>query len=295
MPRGISALLVVVMAAWGLNIPAVKALTGVMDLIWAGALRLCVATAVLVVCLLWRDRRLPRVDRVHWPLLGLVGFLTVYLNQVLFMAGVSRTTATNTSLVMALMPLMSVLAGAWVFADRVATRTWLGLACGFAGVALAVAGTAGATLNAPGLGELLLGMGLVAFIGGSVLVQRLLRSLDVLVVGLFSYGTGAAMLLLHALASGAGARTAAAFDLAWVWWTLAFAGIVGSALSNAGWYFAIGRVGQARAGPYLYWLPVFGVVFSAWVLGESLTAWHLAGLCLVLVGTWMVKPARAAA
>lgn len=53
MPRSVSALLMAVMVAWGLNIPAVKALTGVMDMIWPCALRLCVATAVLLLCLLW--------------------------------------------------------------------------------------------------------------------------------------------------------------------------------------------------------------------------------------------------
>lgn len=52
MPRSVSALLMAVMVAWGLNIPAVKALTGVMDMIWPCALRLCVATAVLLLCLL---------------------------------------------------------------------------------------------------------------------------------------------------------------------------------------------------------------------------------------------------
>lgn len=129
------------------------------------------------------------------------------------MAGIGRSTATNTSLVMALMPVMSVLAGAWVFGDRVATRTWSGLACGFAGVALAVIGSAGAALHMPGTVELLLCLGLVAFIGGSVLVQRLLRTLDVLVVGLCSYGLGAFMLVVHALATGSGNKTLAAFDL----------------------------------------------------------------------------------
>lgn len=83
------------------------------------------------------------------------------------MAGIGRSTATNTSLVMALMPVMSVLAGAWVFGDRVATRTWSGLACGFAGVALAVIGSAGAALHMPGTVELLLCLGLVAFIAFS--------------------------------------------------------------------------------------------------------------------------------
>jgi drug/metabolite transporter (DMT)-like permease len=78
-----------------------------------------------------------------------------------------------------------------------------------------------------------------------------------------------------------------------VWWLALYSGIAGTALSNVGWYFAINRVGQSRASPYLYLLPIFGVGFSAALLGEPLGWWHLVGLVLVIVGTRLGSAARA--
>ncbi|MBU2407443.1 MAG: DMT family transporter, partial [Gammaproteobacteria bacterium] len=68
------AMLMVIMLAWGLNIPVVKALTSVMDEIWVGTLRMVVASAVLTVCVLLRDRRIPRLDRRQWTALAAAGF-----------------------------------------------------------------------------------------------------------------------------------------------------------------------------------------------------------------------------
>ena len=97
-PRGVAMLLVLVMLTGGLNIPAVKALTGAMDAIWVGAVRLVGATLVLTVCLWLRDRRWPRIERRQWALLVCTAFLIIYANQVLFVTGVSLSSATNTSL-----------------------------------------------------------------------------------------------------------------------------------------------------------------------------------------------------
>jgi drug/metabolite transporter (DMT)-like permease len=64
-----------------------------------------------------------------------------------------------------------------------------------------------------------------------------------------------------------------------------YSGVVGTALANLAWYFAIGRIGLSRASPFLYLLPIFGVLSSALMLDEPLGWWHLVGLVLVIVGT----------
>ena len=278
-------LLILVMVAWGANIPAIKALTGAMDVMWIAALRMLVATAVLTVCLWLRDGRLPRLPRAQWGYLGATAFLMIYLNQVLFSHGMVLTMATSASLVMALIPPLSVVAGALLMREHVHRRAVLGIALGFAGVTLVVVMAPGARLGIAGLGELLLVLGLLAFVGGGLLVQRLARHLDVLVVGWSTYVMGSLMLVSHALLGGGWAQTRAAFDAPWVWGYLLYSGVLGTALANVAWYFAIGRIGQSRASPYLYWLPIFGVLSSTLMLGEPLGWWHLAGLLLVIAGT----------
>ncbi len=281
---GVSVLLMVVMLAWGGNIPAVKALTGVMDVAWVGLVRLGLATLALTVFLLVRDRRLPSLRSRDWAVLAVIAFLTIYLNQLLFVVGMRLSAAATASLVMALNPLLAVLAAALVLRERIGGRRAAGVVLGFTGVAVVVLMAPGARVGPPGLGELSLLAGLVVFISGGLLIQRQVRNLDVLALGWAIYLLGTAMLAVHALVVGGWERTAAAFGTGWVWWVALYSGVLGTALSNIGWYHAIGRVGQARAAPYLYWIAVFGVLSSAIALGEPLSWWHAIGLALLVAG-----------
>ena len=291
-PRWVSALLLLVMMAWGLNIPAVKALTGVMDVVWVGALRLLAASIVLTLCLLLRDRRLPRLGARDWGVLACISVLTIYANQLLFVQGMRMASASNVSLVMALMPLLALLAGAMLLRERIAPRAVAGVCLGFAGVAVVVLRGQKAAVGIPGAGELVILGGLVTFILGGLLIQRAVRRLDVLVVGWAIYVCGTCMLCVHAALSGGWREAVGAFDAGWVWWVALYSGVVGTALSNVGWYYALGRVGQSRASPYLYWIAVFGVGFSALTLSEPVGWWHALGLAMVVAGVRMGAGAR---
>lgn len=292
--RGVSALLMLVMMTWGLNIPAVKALTGVMDVAWVGAIRLLAATATLTACLWLRHRRLPRLQPREWAALASISTLTIYANQLLFVKGMQLSSASNASLVMALMPLLALLAGAMLLRERIPARAVAGVTLGFAGVAIVVLRAPGAQVGVPGAGELVILAGLVAFIGGGLIIQRMARRHDALTVGWAIYLTGTPMLCAHALLAGGWREALGAFDSDWVWWCMLYSGVLGTALSNLGWYYALGRVGQSRASPFLYWIAVFGVGFSALTLSEPLGWWHALGLAMVVGGVRLGAGARAA-
>lgn len=279
------ALLILIMLAWGANIPAIKGLTGVIDVMWVSALRMLVASFVLTACLWFRDGQLPKLRRSQWGYLMATAFLMIYLNQVFFSNGMALTTATNASLVMALIPPLSVVAGALLIREVVHWRAVLGITLGFAGVTLVVVMAPEARLGISGIGEVLLVLGLLAFVGGGLLIQKIARDLDALVVGWATYIIGSVMVLTHALIGGGWAQTRVAFESPWVSWYLLYSGVLGTALANVAWYYAIGRIGQSQASPYLYWLPIFGVLSSTMLLNEPLGWWHLAGLLLVIAGT----------
>ena len=53
------------------------------------------------------------------------------------------------------------------------------------------------------------------------------------------------------------------------------------------WNRAIASIGVARTAVFLYWVPVFGVLFAAMLLDERLTTWHLVGFAAVMGGTFL--------
>lgn len=44
---------------------------------------------------------------------------------------------------------------------------------------------------------------------------------------------------------------------------------------------------MARTTVFVYWVPVFGMGFSALLLGEPLNAWYGLGLLMVFGGSWL--------
>lgn len=279
--------LVMAMMIWGLNVAAVKQLTGEFDAIWLATLRMIVATLALTVAV--------AVKRCPWPSIGpkqiaillVCGILMVYLNQILFAEGLRRSTATNGALIMALSPLVSALLAAGMFGERMGGVRAVGVALGLCGVVAVVLSHPGARVSQASAGDLMLIGAVVSFATGGALVQKLSRQMHPLWISWAMYVMGTVLLTTQALASGAQVSLPMLFP-GWLPWALIlFSGVFATALSNLIWNGAIATIGVARTSVFLYLVPVFGVLFAALLLGEQLNAWHLAGFVCVMAGTWL--------
>ena len=118
-------------------------------------------------------------------------------------------------------------------------------------------------------------------------MQRLARSLNPLMISWAIYLIGTAMLVVQAAAESPSLNTEVLFPGWWPWALILFSGVMATALSNLVWNRAIATIGVARTAVFLYWVPVFGVLFAAMLLDERLTAWHLAGFAAVMAGTFL--------
>lgn len=284
------------MLVWGVNVSAVKALTGSFETLPLAALRMGVACIALSAIVLWRRGGVPRLTARQLAVMAGCAFLMVYGNQILFAQGLLRSTATNGALIMALSPLVSALMAALVFGERFTARRMVGVALGFAGVAAVVLSHPGAGLSSAGIGDLMLALSVVSFAVGGVGVQRLARQVDPLSISWVIYLIGTFMLVVHTLLGPSRLGTAQLFPGAWPWALVLFSGIAATAVGNLIWNRAISVIGVARTAVFLYWVPVFGVLFAALLLGEVLTWWHLFGFAAVMSGTWLgTRPVAAPA
>ena len=279
--------LIAAMAIWGLNVAAVKVLTEVFDPTTLAALRMLVATAALTMVVVWSGHGLPSLTLRRGAAICICALLMVYLNQILFVEGLTRSTATNGALIMALSPLVSALLAAVAFRERLSVSRLVGVALGFAGVAAVVLSHPGAGLSTAGAGDLMLVAAVVSFAAGGAIVQRLARNMHTVTISWAIYLVGTALLTLHAGVE-APSLDAAALLPGWRPWVfILFSGVMATALSNLVWNRAIARIGVARTAVFLYWVPVFGVAFAALLLGERLTLWHLFGFVAVMCGTYL--------
>jgi drug/metabolite transporter (DMT)-like permease len=276
---------------WGLNVTAVKILTQSVDVTLVASVRTVLAALALSVLLPFGSTSRPRWT-LRLALLGAVGaLLMVYANQTLFAAAMLRTSATNGALIMALAPIVSTCLESMLFRKQVGSRQLAGIAIALAGVAVVVLKGRDASWTAVSLGDVLMLCAVCAFAAGGATVQRLSSCASPMIITWFVHVAGAALLVLHALATTPNAMASVQALSAWQWTLMLYSGVLATALGAVAWGRGIAALGVGRTANYLSWVPIFGVGFGALLLGEPLNWWHGMGLGAVLIGSVLAAKA----
>jgi drug/metabolite transporter (DMT)-like permease len=237
---------------------------------------------VLVALLEPREGRPGRRDLLSLAAVGLVG---VGANNIAFTLGVSMTTASETALIYAAVPIWGILLGLALGLERPTRWGILGVCLAFLGVAVVVYG--GLTGNTSLLGNLLVVVATVCWGSYAVLSLPLLRRHSPLVVASYTMlfgGLGALPLALPGF-----------LDAGWVeasartWEALAYSTLLVAAFGFWAWQRGVSQVGANRVLVYQYLITLVGVAAGVLLLGESLTANKVLGGAVILLGVYLAR------
>lgn len=235
--------------------------------------------------------------RARWPSdwrqaahIGVTGVLVhaTYLGGVFIAIHRGLPTAVA-ALVVGMQPLLTAVGAGWLLGERVTPRQWLGLALGFAGVALVVGGKAGVDAGNEGfVGMLTPAFAALAGITvGTLYQKRFCPSFDL--------RTGAVVQFVPTLLVTAffASETEAmqirwtgefVFALTWLVFVLSLGAI---SLLNL-----LIRSGSAVNVASLFYLTPPTTALMAWLLfGETLTGLALAGMIVAVSGVWLARKA----
>ncbi|HWL30315.1 MAG TPA: DMT family transporter [Burkholderiaceae bacterium] len=288
-PLRVQLLLIATMAIWGLNITAIKVLTAEMHPLLISSFRMVLASVVIHMTLAHYQRRLKlrRITPAQWLRFVICSIFMVYGNQVFFTGGMVTASATNTSLIMALGPLVASVLAAFIFRESLTGLRILGIILGFGGVFAVIFSNPSAALSDAGWGDLQIFGAMLSFVAGGMLIQAMARQFDALTISAIIYTLGSVFLCLHVAISPSVRLDAESLLIGWwPWILLIFSGIIATAIGNMIWNWAITELGAARTTLFQYWIPVFGVGFALLLLGEAFTVWHAIGLLGILLGTY---------
>jgi drug/metabolite transporter (DMT)-like permease len=216
---------------------------------------------------------------------------TVVYNAIAY-SGLQNSTATNAVLFQSLSPaLIPVIAGL-LFRDRMSVTTAAGLCLSSLGVLSIVS-----RLDARALLSLAFNPGDLWLLGSVALwslytacVRWQPLHLDpasfMLAVMLAGMLTGLPLYVADVAAGGG-----AAFNGTFIAGTLYLGGFT-SVIAYILWNHGVRAVGPAKAGIYLHLIPILGAGMAVVLLGETLHAYHVVGLVLILGGVWLATRAR---
>ena len=267
---------------WGMGVVFAKAAIEHFPPILLMALRFALTAVVLV----WFVKPPWRVMRQ----LVAIAFVSAAIQYSLTFNGLRGVDASTAVLVIQIEVPFLVLLGAALLHERVNARKWLGIAIAIAGVGL-IAGE-------PRLGQawgslaLLLG-GALSWALGQIMVRGLgeIGGLTMIAwVSIFA----APQLFVFSLVFERD-HLAAIVSADWVVWsTVAYLGVVMTALGYSLWYSLIGRHPVSRVGPFLLLMPVFSVLGGVLLLDETLTPLIALGGVIVIVGVAIIMVGRGA-
>lgn len=252
-----------------------------------GALAVVRATSAALVFVLVHLARsgAPRVPRRDLAMLALCSLLGIAANQVLFFEGLARTTAIHASLLVATIPVFTLLTSLALRHEAPTWRSIVGAALALSGVVYLI----GIEGLAPSAGTL---FGDLLVVGNSlcygvylVLVRPLVQkhgSLRV-VVWLFVFGT----LWIAPYGALDLVRTGPEVPLA-TWGLVAYIVAVATVFTYLVNAWALGRAPSSTVAIYIYLQPIGAAVLAVLILGESLTSRVAVAAALVFAGIYLV-------
>jgi len=204
------------------------------------------------------------------------------LFQLLLIAGLQRTTASNSAILLATAPLLTAGWLAITGRDHLESRHWSGLVLGFIGVGFVVQ-SSGVGLTWSQLGGDLLALGAAgAWAWYGLVIGPLVGALGTI------RATGWTMVVAALCCTPL--VLVEPWDYAWrsvsweAWAGLIYGATLGMVMAMALWGRSIHRLGPKQTMIYIYLEPVSAVIIAAAVLGEALYPLQAVGALLTFAG-----------
>lgn len=287
------AVLVFVAFVWGLNPPIMK-----IGLMYVPAMSYNAARMVVALIAVWGAlfysqtyRPFEKGDLKKAFLVGVGGF---FLFQIFLTLGVQRTTAGNTSLILALLPVSVAIINKACKIEEITKPVAFGILASLFGVVLIVLGSNSKLSLADShvIGILILLLAQATYGYYTVFSKELLAKYSTYQVTGYVILFSTFFFCLISLNE--------MLKINWLevplagWASIIFSGLFPLGIGNFLWIWGLGKVGSTKASLYNNLSPVFAVAAGYFMLGETFGWLQFAGAAVIFAGLYMTRVGKAA-
>jgi len=262
-----------------------KAILEHFDPLVVAGLRVAFALPVLMILALWRRSFLP--ERKDLPYLALLGLFGVFANQLLYIQGLSLTSATHAGILMPSIPIFAQAFGILLRIERTSLGKILGIILAIAG-ALAMLRISDMTMNNRAfLGDLLILVNCMSYALFLVFARPVLTRLPALTIITWTYLFGGLGIL--AVTS----KTIIHFPFETVptlgWAGIAYIVVIPSTLNYFLNTWGVKHSTPTLVATYITLQPVAAALMAFLALGERLSIRDGVGFALIIAGLFLVS------
>jgi len=274
----------IVVLTWGANFGIVKSAFDTIPPLLFGALRFTVMGILLLALTFFREKGI-QLRKEDLGRVIMVGTLGLGLYQVLWSLGLNLTSPSNSALILSTQPLLGTLYVDLIKKEHVGRQQYWGMLLALVGVVLVILKpTAKLHLSLETLpGDLLtLLAAFCAAIFFSVWSKPLLKTYSPL--RLMSYCMIIGSLILWIASPFSAQPVVWGQVLEKTWWSMGYAVVLSGMLGHVFWYEGLERIGVTKSMVYLYFIPIWAVVFNFLMMGETIFLQQILGGVLILLG-----------
>jgi drug/metabolite transporter (DMT)-like permease len=281
-------LLTIVVLTWGANYGIIKSAFQDFSPVLFGAIRFTLC-GLLVLAITYKWEKGVSIQKKDFWKVAWVGLLGIGLYQVLWSVGLNLTSASNSALILSTTPLWGALYVHLVEKESVTRKQYLYMLVSLFGVVLVILKpTARLHFSLDTLtGDLLtLIAAFCAAIFLSVWSKPLLKIYSPLrlmgycmMIGSLVLWLAVPFLSIPVALNQVGAKS---------WWALGYAVFLPGIIGHVSYYGGIERLGVTRSMVYLYFIPLWAILFNYLLLGEKIFPQQILGGILILLSTHRV-------
>ena len=273
---------------WGINFIFVKIALAEFSPLAFNGLRMAFASLILLLVLFFTKQGLgvAKKDIGKLVVLGIIGN-TVY--QLLFIHGINLTTASNTSIIMAMTPASVALLSSLFKHEKIHWAAWFGIALSFVGFYLVIAKQPGSfVFSWENLkGDMMIFGGNIVWAVYTVFSKPLLGRISPLKWSSLTLTVGTVFYLPFCFSAFARQDFGQISSKAWL--MLVFSGIFALAIGYVVWYSSVKRVGNSKTVIYGNIVPIFTVIFAMIFIAERIGLWQAVGAVIILIGVYLSR------
>ena len=277
---------------WGVSFVATKAALHEVSPVTLIFTRFALGVAVLFLILqLRRESLIPPRDA--WPMLAAMGFVGIFVHQMIQVHGLTLTTAVRTGWLIGLTPIWSAVLAAVLLGERFGPRKVLGLFLGAVGAFLVITRgelSSGVLALPATRGDILILASTLTWAIYTILGRETLKRLGSATATAAAMAAGWAMMIPFFVNTAGWQEYRSLSSTSVI--AIVFLGVGCSGLGYWLWYAALERIEASQVAAFLYLEPLVTLAAAVALLGESVAVSTILGGVLVLVGVLTVQSAK---
>jgi len=270
---------------WSGTVIAMRIASQTFGPFWGSTLRYALASVAFLPLVMGKGKHPFTMNRQQWIQVILLGLTGVFGYNYFVFRGLKTVQANHAALIMAMNPILVMLASSRLHGDRITRRRLAGALLSLTGVAVVISrGDPSRLFAGHEPGDIFIILGTLSWMLYTLIGRTALQTLSPLQASFWASVIGFGLLTVMAM----GEPWPDHIPMNAVW-SILYLGLIGTVLGFVWFYEGVQKLGATRASLFNNLIPVNTMILSVIILDEEVSGYAFIGAALVMTGVLLVN------